>query len=66
MIAHDRSWLEVLMVPYRRTLERTDRGLDAECSAKEPVGQADNECTIFIDTCIYQNMTIMVRFSKKN
>ena len=53
MIAHDSSWLEVLMGPYRRTLQRTGRELDAEGSAKEAVGQADNESVPFLLTLVY-------------
>jgi len=53
MIAHDRSWLEVLMGPYRRTLQRTGRRLDAEGSATETFGQADNKPVPFLLTLVY-------------
>jgi hypothetical protein len=53
MIAHDRSWLEVLIGPYRRTLQRTGRGLDAEGSANETFGQPDNKPVPFLVILVY-------------
>jgi len=53
MIAHDSSWLEVLMGPYRRTLRSTGRRLDAEGSATENFGQADNKPVPFLLTLVY-------------
>jgi len=56
MIAHDSSWLEVLMGPYRRTLQRTGRGLDTEGSVTETFGQDDNKPVPFLLAIVYSKI----------